>query len=205
MKRFLIIVAFCFVFFAMAIPCFGQIAKGCNLSGTWYGGSDLAYPYKFTAAPIDGSRYTVTFWNADIANPNYNTWLWGWTDWTGVAIKGGPGQKINVYAVALYQLSPNVYPGMSPDMDVLHSTIEFTPDCNTIRHTIDTFYGYLPWTKDKVPFFTEPDDNYLQDLGVQTLVETYFRMPTTCPNCPFTGAAKSVLGPAMEKLRGKQK
>lgn len=37
---------------------------------------------------------------------------------------------------------------------------------------------YFPWTGDKVPFVTTPDVNYLEMIGVQTIVETYYRMPT---------------------------
>jgi hypothetical protein len=213
MKRASIFTLFV-VFLAMAIPCFGQQPfnfsspngkdRGCDLTGTWYGGSNMAVPYQFTAEPIDGTRYTVRFQQAF---PLAAVGILGWTDWTGEIIKAkGPGHRYDVYAVSLYFLSPDYFdPSLSPDMDVIHSIIEFSPDCNTIRHTIDTYYGYMPWTEDKVPFVTEPDDNYLKDLGIETLVERYHRMPTACPSCPFSGTASSVLGPDSSILRAKKR
>ncbi|HTQ55137.1 MAG TPA: hypothetical protein VMI94_11795 [Bryobacteraceae bacterium] len=40
-----------------------------------------------------------------------------------------------------------------------------------------------------MPFVTIPDFNYLEMMGVESIVETYYRMPTSCPSCPFSGAA----------------
>jgi hypothetical protein len=45
----------------------------------------------------------------------------------------------------------------------------------------------------EVPFVTNPDWNWLEMSGLETLAETYYRMPTVCQNCPFAGAANSVL------------
>jgi hypothetical protein len=198
------------VFLATAVAGFGQSsgqsapnAKWCDPSGTWYGGSDMTMPYKLVIAPIGIFRYSVTFQWA-VNYPDYG--VLEATDWTG-EMSLVRGQKYDLYAVAFFVLSPDVAPTMggSLDMDAIHSTIEFTNNCSMIQHTIDTFIGYIPWTEDKLPFVTNPDWNYLELIGVQTLVETYHRMPTACPNCPFAGVAKSVVAPGLGKLPGKKR
>lgn len=197
------------VFLATAIACFGQVpgqssqnARWCDPSGTWYGGSDMTTPYKLVISPIGIFRYSVNF---QLALDYNSAGILDWTDWTG-EMTLGRGQKYDLYAVAYFVLGPEQagQMGGSLDMDAVHSTIEFTNNCSMIQQTIDTYVGYIPWTADKVPFVTNPDWNYLEMMGMQTLVEKYHRMPTSCPNCPFGGATRSAVPPSGGKLRGKR-
>jgi hypothetical protein len=201
------------VLLATAITCFGQWpsqlnstspnARWCDPSGTWYGGSDMTTPYHLAIEPTGIGRYAVRFQLA-INYPAVG--ILGATDWTGQMTLAGPGQKYDLHAVAFFVLSPEQAAAMGGalDMDAVHSTIEFS-DCNTIQHTITTYMGYIPWIEEKVPFVTNPDWNYLQLIGVQTIVEKYHRMPTACTNCPTGGTATSMLRPNGPELRGKRR
>jgi len=188
-----------------AIACFGQNAlntRWCDPAGTWYGGSDMATPYKLVIAPTGILRYSVNF---QLALDYNSVGILNWTDWTG-EMSLGRAQKYDVYTVAFYVLGPDAanQMGGSLDMDAAHSTIEFVNGCNTIQNTVDTYVGYIPWTESKIPFSTTPDWNYLQMVGVQTIVEKYYRMPTACPNCPFAGVGQPVVPRGVGKLRGKR-
>ena len=199
------------VFLATAITCFGQApdlssenSKGCDPSGTWYGGSgDMSFPYKLSIEPMRGGRYSVMFEQA-ISYADFG--LIGWTAWTG-EMTLRPGQKYELFAVAFFVISPDLAPsyGGSLDIDATHATVEFSDNCNVIQHTIDTYIGYIPWTAEKVPFVTNTDWNWLELIGLEAIVETYYRMPTVCPNCPFAGAANSVRRLDGAKLRGKKR
>jgi hypothetical protein len=52
-------------------------------------------------------------------------------------------------------------------------------DCDTFRNTIDLWSAYFAFTPgpDRIPFLTPADVNYLDILGVTTIVETYHRVP----------------------------
>jgi hypothetical protein len=148
----------------------------------------MALPYKMTIEPIEGDRYSVRFQQAI----DFGAFgILGWTDWTGVITKVRDTRcKYDVLIAAFYVLSPDAAAqlGGSLDMDVVHSTIEFGPNCNTIQHTIDMYGGYIPWTADKVPFVTKLDYDYLAlYLNGNPLQETYYRMSTTCPICRHAG------------------
>ncbi len=199
------------VFLATAIACFGQWpgqfnsasqnARWCDPSGTWYGGSDMTHPYHLTIEPIGMGRYAVRFQQA-IDYPALK--ILGWTDWTG-EMTMGRGQKYDLHAVAFYVSSPELNLGGTLEMDAIHSTIEFSNNCSTIQHTIDTFVGYMPWTEEKVPFVTNPEWNFLEVFGLTSLQERYHRMPTACRNCPFLGSANSMLRGERPELRGKKR
>ncbi len=169
-----------FFLIAATIPCFGQ-ANACSPVGTWFGGSDMTHPYQLSVAPIGGNRYSVRF-QQGVDYPSFG--ILGWTEWSGEMTKR-PGQKYELAAAAIFVVAPEAQLAANPDMDVIHSTIEFSPNCNTIRHTIDTFGGYIPWTEEKVPFVTPLDFDYIAlFLNGQPLVEEYHRMPTDCAICP---------------------
>ena len=87
----------------------------------------------------------------------------------------GQGQRYDGYIIAYFVGAPE---GL--DMKFVHEVIEFQ-DCNTFTSTIDLFGGFIPWTEEKIPFVTQPDYNMFDILGVNTIVETYHRMPTSCP------------------------
>ncbi|MGD0578440.1 MAG: hypothetical protein ABSC08_05880 [Bryobacteraceae bacterium] len=177
--------------------------RACELAGTWYGGSDMTVPYQFTAIPMGDGRHSMRFQQAiDYLSLGF---LWV-TDWTGEAVRVR-GQKYRVHAVAFYVNGPvNAQQlGGSLEMDGVISTMEFSDDCNTITNTIDTFIGYIPWTEEKEPFVTDPDYNWLEVIGIETLVETYHRMPTAGLNGPFASHANNLLRPDGTKLRGKKR
>ena len=179
MKRALIFCA-CLALLGPAIPAFAQgvtpsavDARGCDPTGTWFGG-DQAHPYQMTIVPVGGGRY---FWKAQqVLNPAAFG-LEAANEWTGEMVKG-PGQQYIMYGIAFY---------LPLEMDAVRSRVEFAEDCNTIKNTIDTFVAYVPWTPEKIPFVTPPDANILELIGATTLEEQYKRMPAACPACPFTG------------------
>ena len=52
-----------------------EASKDCDISGTWYGGSDPGYPYLFTVMPRGGGRYSSIAANAYPMSqyPGYNS------------------------------------------------------------------------------------------------------------------------------------
>ena len=45
------------VFAAMAVPGSAQgVGNGCDISGTWYGGSDSSYQYLASFTPVGAGR-----------------------------------------------------------------------------------------------------------------------------------------------------
>lgn len=211
------ILAFCAVLLATVMPCFGQQAAqfnftspnagGCDLSGTWYSAGD--WKYQWDIVPLSDGRY---WGRSQYGFDNHVFGYIAWTEWSGEIIKG-KGQTYDSYGISMWVWPPA--PGADPNLPpppeqlelyILHAQIRFVNDCNTFQSTIDVWAGYNPWTAELVPFVTEPDFNYLELLyGGETIVETYHRMPTACPNCPFVGAGKSILGRDMAKLRGKKR
>jgi hypothetical protein len=179
----LIVFASCFIpGFAQQVQ---QASSGsqnlwCDLTGTWYGGGDTTVPYHATFQPF-GMGYTARFQQA-IDYPAYN--IKTATDWTGVVTMGfGPPR---------YQMSIiGYFIGMDGtlEMDAVRGTFQFSQDCNTFQHTIDTYIVYVPWTEAKKPFVTTPDVNVLEYIGMATILETYHRVPVACPKCPFPGVS----------------
>lgn len=161
---------------------------GCDPTGTWYGGSgDLSMPYHMTIANIGGGSYAVRLQSP--INLSASGYL-GMTDWTGEMVKGA-GQKYDFYIVSFDNLAPELAEafGGSLDMDIVHSTVQFSNGCSMLLSSIDTFGGYIPWTEDKAPFVTALDYNYFEIFfgGAKTIEERYYRMPTFCPTCPSVG------------------
>ncbi len=164
--------------------------RWCDPAGTWYGGSDMTMPYHLSIIPSGIGRYSVRFQQAiDYAALGIN----GVTDWTGEMAMIF-GQKFNLHITAFYVLAPASPSGSATlEMDAVRSTMEFANNCNVLRHTINAYIGYVPWTEEKVPFITSPDVNVLDLIGVTTFTETYYRVPTACPKCPFAGTAKTAV------------
>jgi hypothetical protein len=197
----LLVLVLCF-----SIPSFSQgvgpsnavsaTAKGCDISGTWIGGSDLATPYQMVILPISGERYS---WRAQQSYPYWGNGFLAVTDWTGEITKG-TNQKYAVQGIAFYLL-----PDGSQDMDCVVSVMQFSEDCNTLKNVITTYIGYVPWTGDKVPFVTAPDFNYLDMGGVTSFEAQYIRMPTACPSCPFAGAGNPFLRGVKGKFPAKKR
>ena len=208
------ILTFCVVFLATAL-CFAQQAgqlnvtssdtRWCDLSGTWYGGSD--WKYSWVIVPTGYG----TYWSQSTAwFDNHAFGYIAWSDWNGEIIKG-KGQVYDSYGISLWVWPPaeGADPQQPPppeqlEMDIVRSHIRFVNNCDTFQSAIDVYAGYLNWTEDKVPFATDPDVNYLAEFyGGGPLVETYHRMPTTCPKCPYASTLNPTLMPDKTKLRGK--
>jgi len=158
---------------SLAVPGFAQTAgKGCEISGTWYGGSE--WKYQMTVTPIQGNRYSVVF------QPLYDNKAFGyvvWTNWTGEIVVR-PGNVLEAYTMSMYQTDAGAPPDVNQmETDIARGRIEFI-DCNTLTQTIDVYAAY---SGPKRPFTDPPDWHYL--TPGETLTETYSRMPTTCPVC----------------------
>lgn len=121
--------------------------------------------------------------------------LQGMTDWTGEVLKRAD-QKYDVYIVAFFVMTPEVVAqlGDNPDMDAIHSILEFSADCNTLSNTIDTYMGYIPWTQAKNAFVDDPDYDYLALWGIPTITET-------CQRLPASGARHSFVAKSNHSVR----
>lgn len=166
---------------AVAIPCSAQgVGKSCDISGTWYGGSDPAFQYLWTITPLNAGRYS------SVTQPGFDNRPFGyitWTNWTG-EITRVDARTYDSYGMSYWVWAPGAAPdGVNaalPEVDIVHSRLRLV-DCNTMTSTIDLYAGYFSFTPEKTPFVTPPDVDWLQVLypGVTTLMETYHRMPTT--------------------------
>jgi hypothetical protein len=177
------------VLLAVAAPGFAQGAgTNCDISGTWYGGSDPNTPYIWTITPMVGGRYSSVAQQAYPFTliPEYA----GTTNWA-IDI-----MKLNARDFESYGMSYWIYrwEGLDqpqlPELDVVRSRLRLV-DCNTIENTIDAFAVYFHFDLTSMtPFVTPPDLDILAEFtGGSPIVETYHRMPTSCPACPFTPAA----------------
>lgn len=167
-NRLVLLAALVLAAVAVAVPCGAQGAgRSCDLSGSWYGGSDPAYPYLASFTPVGAGRYYSSFQNG------YDARLFGYssaTAWVGETIQKG-SKTFDSYIMSYWILE-----GASlPEVDIVHSRITFI-DCNTFTSTIDVFSAYFSFTPDKTPFVTAPDFSYLSGGPI---VETYHRIPTT--------------------------
>ena len=181
--------------------------NNCDISGTWYGGSDPQYQYLWTFSPVAAGRYY------SLTQPGFDNHPFGyitWTNWSGELRKTG-ARTYTSFSMSYWVWDPEAAAAAGvdstlPEVDIVHSTVKMI-DCDTFTSTIDVYAGYFSFTPEKTPFVTPPDIDWLQVLypGVTTLVETYHRMPTACPNFPFAGTASSVLGPDRAKLHGKKR
>ncbi len=186
--------------FTLAIPCGAQgvgnkggDSKGgdssCDLTGTWYGGSNPQYPYLVSMTPTGPGRYFSSFQNGYDVHPVPPGYYVAATAWVGETIKKG-SKTFDSYIMAywLWDSATAAAAGLDPslpEVDIVHSRIKFI-DCNTFTSTIDVFSAYLSFTPDKTPFVTPPDFSYLPPEGL--IVETYHRMPTTLHNMTAASA-----------------
>ena len=173
--------------------------KACELAGTWYGGSDMTTPYQFTAVPIGEGRYSLRFQQAVDYLSLGIRWV---TDWTGEATRVRDGYRVSAMSFAVDGPEAAAQLGGSLEMDAVLSTFTFSDDCNTITNTIDTFIAYIPWTEEKVPFVTDPDYNWLEIIGIDTLVEQYHRFISPGVNGRYYSHGKSLQRPNGMRLRG---
>ena len=174
MNRMMLLIMCCAL---LVVPSLAQNSSACSPTGTWYGGSD--YKYMLTITPITGERFSTRY------EAVYNNAAWGyaaWTSWSGelgrVSAKRYVGQ-----ATSMYTTSPEPQPPpASFELDAVRAWMEFT-DCDNIKLSYDFFGAYFDLNK--VPFVDPPDLNYLPPGGI---VETYHRVPTTCPACSLAAA-----------------
>jgi hypothetical protein len=161
---------------AFAVPAGAQgLGSGCDISGTWFGGSEGQPPYQFTIWPIGAGRYGA------LAQPAIGVPAradGAWTNWTGELVK--KGQRFDSYMIQFWVSAPTAEaPDGVAEIDAVHSRMQFI-DCNTIKNTIDVYGVYVPYTPDVVPFVDPFDFDimaWLAELGVTEIEETYHRMP----------------------------
>ncbi len=157
--------------------------RSCDLAGTWYGGSVVAYQMTIVPAAAPG-RYTV-FFQGMYKNSVMNT-----------AFTGELARKHDRYQGPFMQLSTsdpdflNPPPiGKLPNVVAGWTSMELV-DCNTIENRIPLFGVYLSgniwqpgvvWaTPGKTPLHDAPDVDLLDLLhGGSPVVETYRRLPKT--------------------------
>lgn len=157
--------------------------RSCDLTGTWYGGSIVAY--QMTIVPAGSGHYSV------IAEGMYKNSVMN-TIYTGLVAR-----KHNRYEGPLMQLTtsdpdflkPPAEIGKMPDIIAAWSSMELA-DCNTIQNTIPFFGIYfggpigqsgIVWVPPgKIPLLDPPDFNLLLPItGGAPIKETYHRLPRT--------------------------
>ena len=166
---------------AMAEPA--HPPRPCDLAGTWYGGSIVAYQMTIAPAPTPG-HYTV-FAEGMYKNSVMNT-----------VYTGEVARKHDRYQGPLMQLSTsdpdflNPPPiGKMPDIVAVWSSMKLA-DCNTIENTIPFFGMYfasniwqpgVDWiTPGKVPLVSAPDVDLVDLLNNgNPIKETYHRLLKT--------------------------
>jgi hypothetical protein len=177
-KLFLIV---CCLF--MSISSFAQSLPACSPTGTWYGGSD--YKYISTITPITGQTFAIT---SDPVFDNASFGYKAWTPWSGELIRISAKRYVTQVVGMFTNSSELPPPANSYELDAARAWVEFT-DCDHLQFSYDFFGAYFDLNK--VPFVDPPDLNYLPPGGI---VETYQRMPMTCPACSL-GAATAVQRP----------
>ena len=171
-------IVFCGLFFlGLSMQCLAQgPGNSCDASGGWYGGSDFQYLTVIT--PVEHGLFQIK------SQPGFDNRQFGyttWTDWTGEVRKTG-AHSYDVTGISYWVWDPAMAPpGMDlsqPELDILHGTMEML-DCNTFKYTIDMWAAYFAFTTERTPFVTPPDQNWLEVIGVTTIVETYHRIGGT--------------------------
>jgi hypothetical protein len=179
------------LFVATAAPGFAQgVGTNCDISGTWYGGSDPNAPYLWTMTPMAGGRYSSVAQQAYPFSlmPQYA----GTTNWS-IDVN-----KVNAREYEAYGMSYWIYRWASleqpqlPELDIVRSHIRLV-DCNTIKNTIDVFVVYFAFDSTSMtPFVTPADLDVLAELnGGAPIEETYHRMPTTLSGFTALTAARN--------------
>ena len=155
---------------------------GCDLAGTWYGGSVVAYHMTIVPTRVP-DRYTVSF-QGMYKNSVMNT-----------AFTGELARKQGRYQGSFLQLTTgdpaflNPPPiGKLPDIRVGWTSMKLV-DCDTIENVIPfygTYFGSTIWQpgivwldQGKVPLVDPPDVDILALLGGKAVVETYHRLLKT--------------------------
>lgn len=196
LHRILIASSIIVLIIGLAASVSAQQGKGnnCNITGTWYGGSVVAY--KMTISQnVPGGTYTVVFegmYKNSVMNTTYTTTLLR------------KGNRYEGSGLALVTQDPdflNPPPiGKLPDILVGWFSMDLL-DCNTIKNTIPFLGMYLgapipgvvpgiwqpgtPWSGiawvagAKAPMIDPPDVDMIPILSgdVKPIVETYRKVP----------------------------
>ena len=162
---------------ALLVPSSAQISSTCSIAGTWYGGSD--YKYISTITPINGQTFTIT---SDPVFDNASFGYKAWTPWSGVIIRTTANRYV-AQVIGMFTTSSELPPpANSYEIDGARAWVQLI-DCDHLQFTYDFFGAYFDLNKE--PFVDHPDLNYLPPGGI---VETYHRMPSSCPACRLSGA-----------------
>jgi hypothetical protein len=174
------------------------VGVSCDISGTWYGGSNPQTPYLWTITPMGGGRYSSVAANAYPTSqlPGYNST----TNWS-IELRKVNARDYKAYGMSYFVYQwPDINTPQLPEVDIVRSRVRLV-DCNTMVSTIDVYAAYFSFDSTSMtPFVTPPDIDFLAVyLGWAALVETYHRMPTTCPTCPFPAATGGAAPAAAQK------
>lgn len=173
---------------AMAEP--GHPQGTCDLTGTWYGGSNPYIAFQLDVSRMADGGYNLTAQQA-LKWPDFG--VYSTTGWTGSIERSGRHYKSRL--MVLYRLteeaagSLGVDPGL-PEADAVAGRVEFV-DCDTLKFTWNVYYVYYNFDAiagDRIPFVTTPDIDIIALLG-GPLEETYHRLPSARPGCGTTGNA----------------
>lgn len=170
----------------VAVPSGAQgVGRSCDISGTWYGGSDPSTPYQLTVTPIGAGRYSV------VAQQAIDIRLFGGamqTNWSGEIRKNG--RTYDWYAMLYWVVTPpdqTTPPAPLPEVDIVHSRLRFV-DCNTLKNTIDTYGAYFAFNPPyidaegnavpgRTPFVDPVDFDIMAAIGIPEFDEMYYRLP----------------------------
>lgn len=165
------IMIMCSVF--LSISCVAQNPASCSPVGTWYGGAEVKY--LATIIPVTGETFSARF---EVVAPLQSIGYSAWTSWSGQFSRAKAGRYIVQY-VSMYTNS-SAFPPLenSYELDAVHGSMEFN-GCDNFTITYD-FYGVY-FDLNKVPFVGQPA--FGGDIPAPGIVETYHRVPNTCPVC----------------------
>ncbi len=157
----------------MVLPCLAQSPgmASCSPAGTWYGGSEVKY--LFTITPITGERFAI---RAEILGDVASAGIPAWTSWSGQLIKVGPNRYQGQY-ISMYTSSPGFPPAQdSFEVDGVRGYLSFI-DCDNMKIEYDFYLVYFDMSK--IVFVDQADIT----MNISGSVETYRRVPMTCPAC----------------------
>lgn len=166
-----------------------HLQKTCDLTGTWYGGSNPYIAWQLHISRTADGGYSASFQQA-LKWADFG--VYSTTGFAGRIEKSG--RQFKASAMGMYRLteeaadSLGVDPGL-PEVDVVSGRAEFLT-CDTLKFTWNVYYVYYNFDAvagDKIPFVTPPDIDIIALAG-GPLEETYHRLSPPRPTC---GAAES--------------
>ncbi len=182
-KKYLLLLM---VLLLTAIPCFSQgmgTNAGCNIAGTWYGGSlDAPFPYyRLNIVPISADHMSIT---AQLMFEFQSQGFLNLTDWTGDLYKSGAhswkGMIFQMLQLNRDVFTPaNGYDADLPEIDFIRiSNVEFS-DCNTVKFSYDLWAVYYNYTYASVPKPLETPPAPPGFVFNPLLEEVYSRIPSS--------------------------